>query len=78
MLLQALFVAYRKLEGLNEANGFVDRAANWEVVDGDLSVKTKLRINIKKGTRFTDRRIPLGSMMNSPRSAIPSSSIRTP
>ena len=41
---------YNKLEGLNQAHGLVDRAANWKVVNGDLTEDT-LGIDNEKTTQ---------------------------
>jgi hypothetical protein len=86
-----LAVLLGELEGVDEAEGLVDGAADWEVVDCDLvmlapscdsnsaqSPVFQFRSSYTKYPKHTCLTTPFGSIKNSPLNAIPSSSISTP
>jgi hypothetical protein len=76
-----LTVLISELESLNETEGLINRSANGQVVDGNLTTSYKsvaVPLTIRLSQVITYRTVPLGSMMKRPRRATPSSSIRTP
>lgn len=43
-------VLFRKLEGINQTEGFIYRASNWEVIDSDLIVSlARLQADVSTG-----------------------------
>lgn len=69
-----------ELESLDQAKSFINRSADRQVVDGDLSNDNLLtfRCSVSYNRNLAYLTIPLGSMMNNPRRATPASSNRTP
>lgn len=79
---QATRTTYCELESFNEPNGFIDGTTNRQIVHGDLPgiflknlESPELLVNTGE---IPHLKILLGSMMNKPRNAMPSSSFRTP
>jgi hypothetical protein len=73
-----LAVLVGELESVDQTKSLVYAAANREVVDRDLSKISLHPLRFKPTPQHTCRTTPFGSIKNSPRSAMPSSSIRTP
>jgi hypothetical protein len=75
-----LAVLVCELESVDQTQGLVYAAADGEVVDSDLETAVLVHVSFRVcGTgKHTCRTVPAGSIKNNPRSAIPSSSIRTP
>lgn len=68
---------YRELEGLDKTKSLVNRTADWEIVHGNLTKRSSVSCTAASQSS-AHRRVPLGSIKNRPRRAMPSSSISTP